>query len=395
MVLLFNLKVPSPNTPILTGLKAIDWSGSLLIVGGASMVLLALDFGNVTYPWSSAPIISLMVLGVLVMGIFIVNEWKFTSNPIVPLRLFSSMSSAATYAVFSLNFYVYIGLAYYLPLYSQSVLGVDALSSGVYLLPLIVSCSLSAAATGVFMQRTGTYLPVLHVAQLISTLGVGLFINLDFGSDRTKLFIFEVIAGIGAGMNIEPPMIAAQAAATVKDTASVVATMGFLRSLLTAISVVVGGVIFQNAMNSANPTLVNQLGLPLAAQFNGDQALVNVELIASLPSTQQDIVRRAYFDAIRSVWIMVRGRLPLPFRFWLLLTFHVALKYVVFSGVSTLLGFFVRAHHLSTETTTAVLGLDRDERTASTTAHDQILPDTPAIELSSVRHREARNTTTS
>lgn len=307
VVLFFFLDVPNPNTPILSGLKAVDWTGSLLIIGGALMVLLGLDFGDVTYPWSSATVICLIVFGAGVIGIFVVNEWKVAKNPIIPLRLFSSVSTVAAYVVFAFNSFVFMGLAYYLPLYSQSVLGANALTSGVHLLPLIVSSSLAAAFAGVFIQKTGRYLPVMYVAQVSLTLGVGLFIDLKFEKNLTKLFIFEILVGIGLGMNIEGPILAAQAAATELDTAAVIATMGFGRSIATAVSVVIGGVIFQNEMNAANPHLVDELGQHLASQFNGDQASANLDLIGTLPGDQQAIVRNTYFESLRTVWIMVRG----------------------------------------------------------------------------------------
>lgn len=307
VVLLFFLKVPNPHTPVLAGLKAIDWTGSLFIVGGALMILLGLEFGDVTYPWSSTTVICLIIFGAVSVGVFILNEWKVARNPIIPLRLFSNKSTVAAYSVFACNSYVFIGLAYYLPLYSQSVLGADPLTSGLYLLPLIVSTSLAAAFAGVFMQQTGKYLPVMYAAQVALTLGVGLFIDLEFDKNLTKLFTFEILAGIGVGMNIEAPILAAQAAATARDTAAVTATMGFGRSIATAVSVVIGGVIFQNEMNKANPNLVDRLGRNLASQFNGDQASANVELIGTLPADQQVLVRQAYFEALRTVWIMVRG----------------------------------------------------------------------------------------
>ena len=305
ITLLMFLKVPNPRTPVLAGLKAIDWTGATLIIGGALMILLGVDFGDVTYPWSSTTVICLIIFGAVAVGIFIVNEWKFASNPVIPLRLFSPASTSAAYVVFTCNFYVFIGLAYYLPLYSQSVLGSNALDAGLHLLPLIVSCSLSAAAGGLLIQKTGKYLPVMCVAQALLTLGAGLFISLQFEKSLAKLFVFEIITGVGVGLNIEAPILAAQAAATERDTAAVIATMSFVRSIGTAISVVVGGVIFQNEMNAANSRLVEQLGEQLASQFKGDKASAMVEAIGKLPEDQQEIVRRTYYGALKAVWIMV------------------------------------------------------------------------------------------
>ncbi|KAJ0338497.1 hypothetical protein COL154_012733 [Colletotrichum chrysophilum] len=202
------------------------------------MVLLALDFGDVTHPWSSATVICLIVFGLVAIGIFLMNEWKLAANPVLPLRLLSSWSKAAAYFVFAFNAFVFIGITYYLPLYSQAVLGVDALTSGLYLLPLIVSCSLSAACAGVFIQKTGRYRVLMYAAQVLLTLGTGLLINLEFERNLAKLFVFQILTGIGVGLNIEAPVLAAQAATTVRDTAAVLATMSFLRSIATAISVV-------------------------------------------------------------------------------------------------------------------------------------------------------------
>lgn len=270
------------------------------------MVLLGMTFGDVTFPWSSTTVICLIIFGAVTVGVFFANEWKLAKNPVIPLRLFSSVTKSAPYSVFGCNAFVFIGLAYYLPLYTQAVLGANALQSGLYLLPLIVSTSLAAAAVGVFMQQTGKYIVVMYVAQVTLTLGIGLFIDLKFGESITKLCIFEVIAGIGVGMNIEAPIIAAQAATTIRDTAAVTATMGFIRSLATTIAVVIGGVIFNNEMNKSNPSLVKRIGPELGHLFASDQASANIELIKTLNDTQQIAVRQTYLEALRYVWVMVR-----------------------------------------------------------------------------------------
>ncbi|ORY07780.1 major facilitator superfamily domain-containing protein [Clohesyomyces aquaticus] len=359
VVLLFFLKLPSPNTPMLVGLKAIDWIGSTLIIGAALMILLGLDFGNVTFPWSSATVICLIVFGAATIAIFVINEWKFATNPVIPMRLFSNKSTIAAYMIWACNFYILIGLSYYLPLYSQSVLRANALESGVHLMPLIVACSLAAACTGAFIQKTGIYLPITYIAHALLTLGTGLFMTLRPRESLTKLVIFEIITGAGIGMNIEPPLLAAQAVMTVLDTAVIQATMAFIRSLAITVAIVAGGVIFQNQMNAVNPRLDGQLGEQLASKFNGDDAAANVEIIGSLTIAQKNIVGDAYFDALRSVWIM----------------------FVVVAGLSLVANFFLRAHHLSDISNAAVLGVDRKK--------SQEPPQT-AIELQELQHSAPR-----
>ncbi|KAH8901166.1 MFS general substrate transporter [Thozetella sp. PMI_491] len=346
--LLVFLKIPNPHTPVLKGLKAIDWLGSILVMGGALMILLGLDFGDVTHPWDSATVISLILFGAAVLGLFGYNEWKLTRNPIVPLRIFSTVSTSAAFGVLASNYYVFIGLSYYLPLYSQSVLGADAFTSGIYMLPLIISCFIAGAVAGVIIQKTGKYLAVMYIAQVLLSLGVGLFIDLDAESSFTKLAVFQVLTGLGVGLNSEAPRIAALAGTLHRDTAATIASINFLRSLATAVSVVVGGVIFQNAMNGAVPVLAATLGESLATKFSGGQAASNFELISELPKDQQVLVRHAYFNGLKKVWIM----------------------YVAFAGLASFLTLFIRAHHLNKEKGEVVLGLDRNEPEARQTARE-------------------------
>lgn len=193
VVLLFFLKVANPGTPIVAGLKKIDWIGGSLIVGSVLMVLLALDFGDVVFLWSSATIICLIAFGVICGALFVVNEWKFAKEPIIPLHLFSRKSSVAAYGVYVFNFYVFIGMLYYLPLYSQAVLGANALNSGIYIIPLIVASSLAAAFVGFSIQKTGRYLGIMYTGQLLSILGVGLLVYLPFEKSLARLFIFEIL----------------------------------------------------------------------------------------------------------------------------------------------------------------------------------------------------------
>ncbi|EJT78424.1 hypothetical protein GGTG_03525 [Gaeumannomyces tritici R3-111a-1] len=368
--LLLFLKVPNPRTPLWAGLKVIDWSGSLLIIGGALMILLALQFGDVIHPWSSATVICLVVFGSAVVGIFFLNEWKLAKNPIIPLRLLSNKSVVAAIGIMSFNMFVFIGLAYYLPLYSQSVLGADALASGLHLLPLIVSCSLAATFAGWLIQKTGKYLPIMFVAQVIFILGTGLLSNLGFEQDLTRLFLYEILIGVGIGMNLEGPLLAAQSTASARDTAAIITTMDFSRALFTAISVVVGGVIFQNMMNAANSTLVHTLGPEVAVRFTGPQAAASIDFIRSLARDQQSLVRERYFDAFKPVWIL----------------------YVVFAGAAGVLHLLVRGNHLSTENKGPVLGTNRTQG-ASDEPSTQVLrgaADRMSLELSNMRHRQAQ-----
>jgi hypothetical protein len=145
----------------------------------------------------------------------------------------------------------------------------------------------------------------MYIGQVMLTLGAGLFLKLQFQESLTKLFVFEIITGIGTGMNMEPPVLAAQAATCALDTAAVIVTMSFVRTIATAVSIVIGGVIFQNRMDDFSTELATYLGTELASNFDGYNATSNVDQIANLSLDQQVAVRQAYYGSLKAVWIMV------------------------------------------------------------------------------------------
>ncbi|KAJ4263003.1 hypothetical protein NW762_006616 [Fusarium torreyae] len=335
ILLVLTLKLPSPKTPVWAGLKAIDWPGSLLIIGGTLMLLLGLYLGGIHEPWDSATVVCLLVFGITTGALFVLNEWKLAEHPVIPVHLFKTWSSSAAYAVTFFHSFVFLGVAYYLPLYFQAVLLASPLRSGIYLLPFILSITISAAVTGVYIQFTGKYLPAVYAGLVLMTLGMGLMISLDLDSNWPKLISFQIVCGIGVGMNFEGPLLAVQTVVPHKDVAAATTAMSFVRTIATAISVVIGGVLFQNEMKKEKQALVRGLGPQLARLFDGASASASVDVVKTLPPESQLVVREAYFHSLNKMWMM----------------------YTAYSGVGLLLGLFIKAQHLSKDHQDAQLGI--------------------------------------
>ncbi|KAI1384069.1 MFS general substrate transporter [Hypoxylon trugodes] len=326
-ILLFVLKLHNPRTPVGKGLAAIDWLGSLLIIGGTLMFLFGLEFGGVTYPWNSAPTICLLVFGVVAIALFIAVEKWYARYPVIPLRLFQFGRNISTFVICTVHGLVFISGSYYLPLYYQAVLGASSLLSGVYLLPYVLGLSFMSICSGIFMKKTGKYLPPIIFGMTFMTLGFGLFVDLSPKANWAKIVIFQIIAGMGVGPNFQSPLIALQTSVDPRDVAAVTSTFGFIRQLATAVSVVIGGVVFQNGMERQYPTLLAELGPELANQLSGGSAGGNVGLVASLQGQQGDIARTAYWNSLRDMYIM----------------------YTAISGVGLLVSPFITQRTLSRE----------------------------------------------
>jgi hypothetical protein len=89
-----------------------------------------------------------------------------------------------------------------------------------------------------------------------------------------------------------------------RDIATATATFGFTRNLGSAISVVVGSVVFQNQMKSKQSQLAAVLGPQTASSFGGGAAGANVGLIQRLPEEQKFAARQAFSSSLSTMWIL-------------------------------------------------------------------------------------------
>lgn len=304
IILIFLNNLHTPRTPLWDGLKAIDWLGSVCIVGGTVMFLLGLEFGGVTFPWDSVTVICLIVFGAFMAVLFALNEWKLAIYPIIPLHIFSKLHNIACLLVCFFHGFVFIGSSYYLPLFFQACLGATPILSGVYTLATALSLSFTSIATGIFIRKTGQYLPAIWFGFLLLTLGNGLFTNLWTTSSWAKIFLYQIVAGIGVGPNFQSPLIALQSNINPRDIASATSTFQFVRNIATSVSVVIGGVVFQNEMQKQGGKLAAELGPSIAKQLSGFNAGASTQMVDKLPEPQRTVIRDAFAHALHYLWIM-------------------------------------------------------------------------------------------
>jgi len=105
-VLLFCLDLGSTAVGLVDGVKAMDWLGSVAIVGMTVMIMLGLDLGGVVTPWNSPKIICLIVTGLIVGVIFVYWEIKGARFPLIPTQVVKDWSNVAVYTVCFLHGFV-------------------------------------------------------------------------------------------------------------------------------------------------------------------------------------------------------------------------------------------------------------------------------------------------
>lgn len=342
IVLFFCLDIESPSTPLLEGLKAIDWIGSFLVIGATLMFLFGIQYGGETYPWNSAIVICLIIFGLLTFALFLLYECKVPKYPIMDLIFLNSRTNIATLSTAFIHGLVFISGTYYLPLYFQAVRGATPIFSGIYLLPTALAASASSFAAGIFVRNHGAYLPPIYTGFLIMTVGFGLFVDLDVHSTWAKLVLYQIIAGVGFGALFQAPFIALQAHIHPRDIGVATTTLGFTRQMATSISVVIGQAVYQNAMTARTAELTTSLGSELAGEFSGGGVVANARVIDALPGYQREVVRNVLAESLQPMWVM----------------------YTVFSSVGLLAALFIQKKVLSVRHEETVTGLAVERQNA-------------------------------
>ena len=143
------------------------------------------------------------------------------------------------------GFYI---ILFYLPIYFQAVKGASAVSSGIRLLPLILSMTLSQIAIGVTITVTGIWNSFQLMGAALLTIGSGLLFTLKVDSSAGHWIGYQIIAGIGLGTGFNVPIIVTQRIVKASDVSTATAVVLFFQSLGGALIVAAGQSIFQNEL---------------------------------------------------------------------------------------------------------------------------------------------------
>ena len=152
-----------------------------------------------------SPTIPMVIVGFLLAWAFV--EWERTAaargwNPLVGTDLFGIGTLRAGLASQMILYFIIAGSFFVLPLYLQTVLGLDALQSGIRMLPLSVALFLMA----LIGSRLATRYPprtLIRLGIIVACLGLLLLIGAITPDARGTLFAIAMTAiGVGVGLAI-------------------------------------------------------------------------------------------------------------------------------------------------------------------------------------------------
>ncbi|KAL1641041.1 hypothetical protein SLS58_006313 [Diplodia intermedia] len=131
----------------------VDWAGLGAAVVGVLFVLIPINSGGSTWPWNSALVVSMLVVGAASLAVFVVVERRFAALPMIPPRLFARRATTVIYLQSALYNCVWQVDMYFLPVYFQDVRGFAPLRSAALILPLLLLQSVAGVLSGPLMTK--------------------------------------------------------------------------------------------------------------------------------------------------------------------------------------------------------------------------------------------------
>ncbi|KAJ2657415.1 hypothetical protein IW148_005173 [Coemansia sp. RSA 1199] len=302
LIVLF-MRIPRPQGSAISKLKRIDFIGIFAVVASIVLLELALTWGGQDHPWKSAAVIVTLILGIVLLAVFVLIEWKVAKEPIMPLRLFKRRNTRLMFvsqAFFGMSFFLPI---FYFPLYLSVIKNSSAISSGLHLISCMLAISLSSIASSILITKTGVYLPFIWIGVAHNTIGTGLFALLGTNPSNGMLIGIPIVFGVGVGLAMQPMMFCAQNSVDQQDVATTTTLFMTIRMLGSAIGLAIAQSVMQND--------ISPLLKVIAARFP-DQADIVYGIVSdqsiiwesNVPTDVRDAVIEAYVKSTHKVYLV-------------------------------------------------------------------------------------------
>ena len=178
-------------------IKYLDALGFVLFTGSITMLLHALQWGDVDYSWRSSMIIGLLLGSGVVLFLFVIWQLCVPDIALIPPKLFANRNVVPIFssALFSNGPFQLI--IYWLPIWFQAILGVTPTASGIRYLPTVIADFLTSIIGSRIIMKLGTWNPFLIFGAAMVSLGTGLLSTIHPGISEGHWIGFQIIGGVG------------------------------------------------------------------------------------------------------------------------------------------------------------------------------------------------------
>ncbi|KAI1335898.1 putative gliotoxin efflux pump [Xylariaceae sp. FL0016] len=351
----FAFHAPKAASPTSATIKEkilqMDIPGALLICATIVCFTLALRWGGVEKTWADSDVIGTLVATAIFLILFAVDQQLQGERALI-MPTFLKHRVLLVSAVFEFFIAGCFNLAiFWLPIYFQAVRGVSAVSSGIWLIPVILSLTITQIVIDGLITATGIHNPFLILGPAMAAVGSGLFTLLGQDSSAGRWIGFQIVLGIGVGLCLTIPLMLAQVVVKTKDVSTATSIVIISQSMGSAFLLPTAQAVFQNKLLKALYHYVPDID-PLAVLSAG----ANSEAIAGFPEVSQGGIVQSYARALH-------------------VTFAIGIP---FAGVASLVSLFMpwfKYHDASKKTSTEAAVLESENSNGPVTEGERGMED--------------------
>ncbi|KAJ3487952.1 hypothetical protein NLI96_g3174 [Meripilus lineatus] len=286
LVLIF-LTLRTPTGTLREKLSRMDWVGNAIITGSSASCMIALTWGGIQFPWTSAHVLIPLVIGCVGITFFMVYEYISAKDPIEH----GHPSPALTHAPLD-----------FLPAYFQACFAASPIRSGVLALSLCASIGPSVVIAGASIGLTKKYRPQLWIGWVLIILGMGALSTLRADSPLSHYGVLPLIMSIGAGIVYASTYFPVLAPLPITENAHALAFFAYLRSFAAVWGITIGTAVLQNELGKRLPAdILQELPGGIAAVYSV------IPLINSLPDDLKSPLRVAFAGSAAVIWEVMAG----------------------------------------------------------------------------------------
>jgi len=219
--------------------RPVDVTGVLLLTGGITALLLALQETGQTEGLSGLTLALLYASAASLLGVFIWGQGH-SDDPMVPLDLFRRPVIGIGYLVGFLAGLAQFGVGTYVPLFIQGPMLGTALTVGTVTAPTSIGWPIGSVVSGRFILRVG-YKRVMLAGVAAISIGAGCLLFLTSDTPLLVLAAVNGVIGLGLGLSATPIIIAIQNAVAWKQRGVATALNQFSRTMGGAVGVALMG----------------------------------------------------------------------------------------------------------------------------------------------------------
>ncbi|KAK2612804.1 hypothetical protein QQS21_001256 [Conoideocrella luteorostrata] len=304
LLLILAPNLPPPTKPAGSWRQRVsdlDPVGFLLIGPSISCLLFALDYGKQDLNWSGSRVITLFVVFGVLLLIFTAYQIRLKEKATLPPSILSKRTVLVACLISFCIGSLLVIYAFYLPIWFQVVQGKTPQSSGLSLLPLLLSNVISVVAGGVLVSKVGYFTPFSIVGGVILVCGAALITTWTADINEGKWIGYQILTGVGLGLCLQQPAIAVQTVLSESQIAIGTSVLNFVVFLGGTIFVTVSQTLFESKLVQKLTNIAPKLD-PSKFASSGASSFRDF-----IDPDRLDEALAAYNDSMKTIWYLGLG----------------------------------------------------------------------------------------